>query len=247
MKMDDPGEKIDGSATEKAAVEDHGDEIEHMEESGPVRQQHPAVVSLRRPIASVVVLIDDSEQDNPSEITSAEENEDETIEPASDNVAERHSAVVSPIRPSTPVVVLIDDSEGDNPQEASAPQSQNSPAMEEPAQQDTFVREESFSNQRSVAFISRKRRRRVALVKEDAQDRLLLPPNQYETILRRRAIRKRDDELKANASPTSSGKRLSLFGKQAESDKQEQPLNDDVVEEYDEEYGDISVGMKLNM
>lgn len=240
--MDD---KINGRATEKTAVEDHVDESEHMEESGPVR--HPAVVSPRRRSAPLVVLIDDSEQDNPSEITSAEENEDETTEPASDTVPERNSAVVAPRRPNTPVVVLIDDSEGDNPQEASAPQSPDSSAREELAQQDAVVREESFSNQGSVTLKSRKRRRRVALVKEDAQDRLLLPPNQYETILRRRAIRKRVDELKADVSPAPSVKTLSLFGTQAESDEQKQVMNDNVVEEYDEEYGDISVGMKLNM
>jgi hypothetical protein len=195
----------------------------------------------------VVVLIDDSEQENPSEITSAEENEDETSEPASDTVPERNSAVVAPRRPNTPVVVLIDDSGGDNPQEASAPQSPDSSAREELAPQDTVVREESFSNQGSVTLKSRKRRRRVALVKEDAQDRLLLPPNQYETILRRRAIRKRVDELKVDASRTPSVKTLSLFGTQAHSDEQKQLANDDVVEEYDEEYGDISVGMKLTM
>jgi hypothetical protein len=245
MKMDDPGDKINESATEKTAVEDHGDESEQMEESGPVR--HPAIVSPRRPSAPVIVLIDNSEQDNPSEITSAEENEDERTEPVSDTVPERYADVVSPRRPRSPVVVLIDDSEGDNPQEASTPQSPDSLAREEPAQQDTVVREESVSNQGSVTFKSRKRRRRVALVKEDAQDRLLLPPNQYETILRRRAIRKRDDELKADAFPTSSGKTLSLFGTKAESDEQKEALNGDVVEEYDEEYGDISVGMKLNM
>jgi hypothetical protein len=251
MMMEDPEDKTNGSVTEKTAVEQNEDG-ELIEKAGPdtVLERHPAVVSSGRPSTPVVVLIDDLEGDNLTEETAVENNEDEneTIEePASDAVPERHLAADSPNRPSTLLVVLIDDSEGDNPQEASSPLSHKSPAKAEPVQQDIVAREESFSKQGSVALKSRKRRRRVALVKGDAQDRLMLPSNQYETVLRRRAIRKRDDDARADSSPTSSGKRVSLFGTKTESDEQKGVPNEDVVEEYDEEYGDISVGMKLNM
>lgn len=250
MMMEDPEDKTNGSVTEKTAVEQNEDS-ELIEKAGPdtVPKRHPAVASSGRPSTPVVVLIDDLEGDNLTEETAVENNEDESEpieEPASDAVPERHLAADSPNRPSTPLVVLIDDSEGDNPQEAS-PLSPESPAKAEPVQQDIVAREESFSKLGSVALKSRKRRRRVALVKGDAQDRLMLPSNQYETVLRRRAIRKRDDDARADSSPTSSGRRVSLFGTKTESNEQKGVLNDDVVEEYDEEYGDISVGMKLNM
>ena len=83
------------------------------------------------------------------------------------------------------------------------------------------------------------------MIAEDAQDRPLLPPNQYETVLRRRAIRKPDDsgEIKTDSSPTSSVR--SGFSTKASVDEGES--DDDVIEGYDEEYGDISVGMKLNI
>lgn len=252
MMMEDPEDKTSGSVAEKTAVEQNEDDSEPIGETGPdiVPERHPAVVSSGRPSPPVVFLIEGLEEDNLTEETAVEENEDESEpieEPASDTVPEQHLAVVSPNRPSTPLLVLIDDSEGDNPQEASSPQSPESPAKAEPVQQDMAVREGRFSNEGSVALKSRKRQRRVALVKEDAQDRLMLPPNQYETILRRRAIRKRVDDAEADASPSSAGKTVSLFGTKAESDEQKGVPNDDVVEEYDEEYGDISVGMKLNM
>lgn len=166
---------------------------------------------------------------------------------------ERHSAVISPGRPSNPVVVLIDDDEMtdlidevDNPQESSAPQSPDDDEDDEDVQVDNISREPTFSNQTSFTR-SRKRSRRVAQVEEDAQNRPLLPPNQYETMLRRRAICKPEGEEDASvqSSPTASVKSISIFGSKTHDEDGES--DDDAVEGYDEEYGDISVGMKLNI
>ena len=161
---------------------------------------------------------------------------------------ERQLSMISPGRPRNPVVVLIDDDEGndDNPREASAPQSSDDVAVvkDQSMQMDTVTKESIFSNQGSFAR-NRKRRRRVALVTDDARDRPHLPPNQYETVLRRRAICKPEDkeETKANASPTIRGK--SWIGTNKSQDTE--GAHDAIMEGDDEEYGDISVGMKLNI
>ena len=159
---------------------------------------------------------------------------------------ERSSSVVSPAgRPSNPVVVLIDDDEVDLfDEEGGDPQQEEaSPQRIEPNKDETSPKEPTVSNQTSFGR-SRKHRRRVAVVAADAQDRPLLPPNQYETVLRRRAICKPgDEETKVDGSPTSSVK--SLFS--TKSHEQEHESDDDTTEGYDEEFGDISVGMKLNI
>lgn len=182
----------------------------------------------------------------------------DTLESSSDNG--RNTPVVSPAhgRPSNPsVVVLIDDDEAtslidekddndaDNAQESSV--SQDKVENNESAV-DSVVKQTSLSNQTSFAK-SRKRRRNVARVLDDAQDRPLLPPNQYETILRRRAICKPQTKQESStvpASPTPSVKSL-LRRAQSRDEEASAVSVDDEFEGYDEEFGDISVGMKLNI
>jgi hypothetical protein len=164
---------------------------------------------------------------------------------------EHHSSMISPGRSrSQSVVVLIDDEEVvglvdedevDTSQETSTIQRPEAVGNDEILQH-TVAKETSFSNQGSFGR-SRKRRRRVVIA-EDAQDRPLLPPNQYETLLRRRAICKPDDsgELKSD-SPASSVR----SGFSAKTPVDEGESDDDVIVGYDEEYGDTSAGMKLNI
>lgn len=158
------------------------------------------------------------------------------------------SVVVSPRRPSTPVVVLIDESEVHNPQESSAAQSPES--TEENGKVDESVQERVLPPSREESSVAntvargRKRRRRVVKFQDDARDRILLPPNQYETNLRRRAIRKLEDETKTEQATTKASR--SLFGAK-EADTNKEISEEEVMDDYDEDYGDISIGMKLNM
>lgn len=91
---------------------------------------------------------------------------------------------------------------------------------------------------------------RVATVEGDKRtvNALLLPSHQYETSIRRRAVRKRGEVplKKADSPPTHMG----LFGTSSLANLRKKVADvdvDNLSETYDEDFGDVSLGMKLNM
>lgn len=167
--------------------------------------------------------------------------------PVRDNGRPSSNPVVVLIEADDEATDLIGDDNGVNdstssPPQSSAPQSPEQVEKDESVQVDSVSRHTSLSNQTSFAK-GRKRRRNVARVADDAQNRPLLPPNQYETMLRRRAVCKPHEEQE-DVSPTSSVR--SIFTKSRDEQDDDDDSDNDAME-GDEEYGDISVGMKLNI
>jgi len=194
-------------------------------------------------------------------------NEEDASPPAPlDNNLQEHDEAAAVV--TTPVVVLSSMKQ-DNPQEAYSPQG-GRPA--DAASIFTAVGEQQLAPQTTTMTTRKprktkkgwKRRRkgrpvRVAAVSEDETTAFSkssetksntvspppLPSTQYETTLRRRAIRKEGQVVPTIApSPPSRG----IFGSNnIPATQKEVRNNDNIMEGYDEEVGDTSLGMKLNM
>jgi len=87
---------------------------------------------------------------------------------------------------------------------------------------------------------------RLAKVSHDSmstnESKNCIPSSQYETTFRRRAIRKEE-----NATISASSPARGIFGSNARSTRREAKSAMDGMPGYDEEIGDTSLGMKLNM
>jgi hypothetical protein len=186
--------------------------------------------------------------------------------------------------PVVPVVVLIEDSvngEGELPGESSPvddantiPHAKDSPPVspaDTTATSTAATRTDGEDTAPEIAHARKRKRRRpvrVAPVDERVPHHVQsrLPPNQYEIVLRRRAIRKREGEhgvtialSSRSSSPSSLASKKSPLtrtkhgGASVDSSKEEKQKSleaasdDESVEQYDEEYGDISLGLKLNI
>lgn len=148
------------------------------------------------------------------------------------------------------------DAEQDNPQEAYSPASEEiAPIAEEPDEEE----EETNAHLRAAAKTKKKRPKpkkgwrrrkrgrdvRIAAVadSESTPKTKKMPASHFETVLRRRAIRKEAAVLKNVPSPSRRG----IFGSTSRVSEKEVAECKDFVEGYDEEIGDTSLGMKLNM
>lgn len=115
---------------------------------------------------------------------------------------------------------------------------------------------EDRTKEKKISNNKRKRSRRAHVVsiaegEYDFDERMGLPNTQYETVLRRRAIRKPGESKCRGAPPSSSPKRRMLGSPHKSKESREKNSNviarEEKVEGYDEEVGDTSLGMKLNI
>jgi hypothetical protein len=158
---------------------------------------------------------------------------------------------------SSNATALVDNVKENNPQEASTPPDHPFPIesasnASEEAQDSLSAR--TTRQRRRSGWKRRKQGRQVRLAAvEDAEEKkeaveLELPSEQYEAIMRRRAVRKRGEVLPKKEASTVSRRSLFEFGTpvSGSSRKQEIEVEEaDVV--YDEDFGDVSLGMKLNI
>jgi hypothetical protein len=149
--------------------------------------------------------------------------------------------------PGTPFQVVIENDEAldENPQEASSPPSSDAETLAQEKEQTTKSSRRRWPMQGWKRH-KRGRRVRVVAVAEEPETVEDLPATQYETVLRRRAIRKEEPENSVPPSPSSSSPRRSLFRSLRGTDR-DSVAKKDVLEGYDEEVGDTSLGMKLTM
>lgn len=144
----------------------------------------------------------------------------------------------------------------ENPQEAYSPSfdmlssSPISPINETQENQTSKKFITSEKSKKHVKALKKRKRARLAHVRVMANtgnedDRMKLPLTQFETVLRRRAIRKCGKEETAPISSRSASNH-NIFGPPRRKNFVA-PNCDDVIEGYDEEIGDTSLGMKLNM
>jgi len=148
-----------------------------------------------------------------------------------------------------------------NPQEAYSPSSdmvsssnslQTPQLKNEPKQNPRTKEIDSKSAKKQNKKAPKKKRRArqahvAAMTDSESEDgeRMKLPLTQFETVLRRRAIRKSGkDEAVQTASRSPSNR--TIFGPSRRTKAVTQP-HVDIVEGYDEEVGDTSLGMKLNI
>jgi hypothetical protein len=166
--------------------------------------------------------------------------------------------VAEEVIPTVPVNIgtsVVEDDDQDNPQEAYSPPPADvvfGPIMEEEPG-DTGESPESSpakkKKKKKKGWRRRKRGRDVRIVtvsdcsKTKSKATTTLPLSHFETIFRRRAIRKEAAIVKPVPSPSRRG----LFGAIARVPEKEVTVVKDFEEGYDEEIGDTSLGMKLNM
>eukprot|EP00548_Thalassiothrix_antarctica_P005859 CAMPEP_0194148652 /NCGR_PEP_ID=MMETSP0152-20130528/33629_1 /TAXON_ID=1049557 /ORGANISM="Thalassiothrix antarctica, Strain L6-D1" /LENGTH=1205 /DNA_ID=CAMNT_0038850315 /DNA_START=77 /DNA_END=3694 /DNA_ORIENTATION=+ len=155
-----------------------------------------------------------------------------------------------------------------NPQEASLPsdrkqkpatsEEENSPKVSSEARQDDDQGKLSVKENESTRedrrkekklFNRRKKSRRAHAVsiaegEYDFDERMGLPNTQYETVLRRRAIRTSNKTISQLSPPSSYPKRRTLESSNKSSNG---IVKEEKLEGYDEEIGDTSLGMKLNI
>mmetsp|Transcript_7430 Transcript_7430/g.12364 ORF Transcript_7430/g.12364 Transcript_7430/m.12364 type:complete len:1143 (+) Transcript_7430:213-3641(+) len=157
---------------------------------------------------------------------------------------------IAPVTPAN----WEEDTEQDNPQEAYSPTPEEiAPIVEEPEEDETPNSSQPLKKKKRLrkGWRRRKKGREVriaAVVDGDAAPKMkknLMPASQFETVLRRRAIRKEAAVMKPVASPSRS--RRGIFGSTSRVPEKEVVDSKDSMEGYDEEIGDTSLGMKLNI
>lgn len=143
----------------------------------------------------------------------------------------------------------LNNAKEDNPQEASTP-------LEDHSTRTESISKPNFKNRivtnrpTRMGWKQRKKGRQVRVAAVEGDERIvitpLLPSHQYETSIRRRAVRKRGEVFrkKVDSPPTHMG----LFGTPSSANLRKKFEDiDNTSETYDADFGDVSLGMKLNM
>lgn len=132
----------------------------------------------------------------------------------------------------------------ENPQEPNSPPNtpMEVPILEHDEEQPRPRTRNNKTRRKDWKRRKRGRQVRVASVAEEVTESELLPSTHYEAVLRRRAIRKLGEDVMKPPAPSPS--RRGLFGSPRVAERK---AVTDVVVGYDEEAGDTSLGMKLNM
>lgn len=138
---------------------------------------------------------------------------------------------------------LINHAKEDNPQEASTPPDGPLPLVVSAPLNDRITKSPT-----KVGWKQRKQGRKARVAELEVEMRSIerfLPLSQYETTIRRRAVRKRGEALiKAESPPPRRGLFGTSMSAHSRKNLEEEEDLDDV---YDEDFGDVSLGMKLNI
>lgn len=167
------------------------------------------------------------------------------------------TASLEPVERSSSATAQVDNVKENNPQEASTPPdhpaSIKSTSNASGESQDSLLSRATRQRRRS-GWKRRKQGRqvRLAAVEDAKEDKaavdIKLPSEQYEAIIRRRAVRKRGEVLPKKEASTVSRRSLFEFGTTVSGSSRKQEIDVEVFDTiYDEDFGDVSLGMKLNI